>query len=73
MGLDQYAYSAAKANQNRDFYDDARFDEELGEYVNDKVTKPKELAYWRKHPNLHGWFHKEWESQGNTGDFNGDQ
>ena len=23
-----------------------------------------ELAYWRKHPNLHGWMEKLWESKG---------
>jgi hypothetical protein len=37
------------------------------------VAKPRELAYWRKHPNLHGWMHRLWESKGNTGDFNGDE
>jgi len=32
MGLDMYAYSKVKDNEQE-----------------------KELAYWRKHPNLHGW------------------
>ncbi len=35
--------------------------------------KPREIAYWRKHPSLHGWFQREWESEGNSGDFNGDE
>lgn len=39
MGLDQYAYAAAKAES----WDNSR-----------------ELAYWRKHPNLHGWMEARW-------------
>jgi len=73
MGLDMYAYSAVKANQERDWWDGAQIDEQTKEYVNPNVARPKEIAYWRKHPNLHGWFHQEWERQGNTGDFNGDE
>ncbi len=73
MGLDMYAYSATKANQERDWWDGAQIDEQTKEYVNPNVARPKEIAYWRKHPNLHGWFHQEWESQGNTGEFNGDE
>jgi hypothetical protein len=73
MGLDMYAYSATKANQDRDWWDGAQIDEQTKEYVNPNVVKPKEIAYWRKHPNLHGWFHRAWEQQGNDGDFNGDE
>ena len=25
---------------------------------------------WRKHPNLHGWMERLWESRGNEGSFN---
>lgn len=39
MGLDQYAYAAAKA---------------------ESWNNSKELAYWRKHPNLHGWMEARW-------------
>ena len=39
MGLDMYAYVAAKAG------------EEYG-------TGQREIAYWRKHPNLHGWMER---------------
>ena len=39
MGLDMYAYTAAKAEA-------------------DSETGQREIAYWRKHPNLHGWFEK---------------
>ena len=33
----------------------------------------REIAYWRKHPNLHGWMQQLWLSQGHSGDFNGDE
>lgn len=36
-------------------------------------TSRQELAYWRKHPNLHGWMQKLWEAKGGNGDFNGDE
>ena len=73
MGLDMYAYSCARAGQYNEFWDGAVMDTETKDFVNSKVSSPKEIAYWRKHPNLHGWFRREWESQGNTGDFNGDE
>lgn len=61
MGLDQYAYVAARAGQQNEFYDGAEFDEDTREYVNARVTKPRELAYWRKHPNLQGWMESLWK------------
>jgi len=70
MGLDMYAYAAANEKQYDRYWEDGHWEND--QYVS-KTTKPKELAYWRKHPNLHGWFHREWLDQGNTGDFNGDQ
>jgi hypothetical protein len=73
MGLDMYAYAAANEKQYGEFWADGEYDPDTKDYVNTAVSKPKELAYWRKHPNLHGWFHQEWLDQGNTGDFNGDQ
>jgi hypothetical protein len=27
------------------------------------VAKPREIAYWRKHPNLHGWMEQLWRSR----------
>jgi hypothetical protein len=47
MGLDMYAYTAAKANA-------------------DYETSQREIAYWRKHPNLHGWMEKLAEEKGLT-------
>lgn len=73
MGLDQYAYCAAKANQGNEFWTDAVLDPITREYVNPNVTKPREIAYWRKHPNLQGWMRRLWEQKGNSGDFNGDE
>ena len=73
MGLDMYAYAAANEKQYDEFWADGEYDPDTKDYVNTAVSKPKELAYWRKHPNLHGWFHQEWIDQGNTGDFNGAQ
>ena len=68
MGLDQYAYVAARANQREEFYETGEFDSELKEYTNKNVEKPREIAYWRKHPNLQGWMEQLWVEKGrNTG------
>ena len=72
MGLDQYAYVAARSNERSEFY------ESEGEFVNGEwevpgKSRPREIAYWRKHPNLHGWMQKLWEAKGGIGDFNGDE
>ena len=58
MGLDMYAYVATREGQQRDYYDGAEWDENAREFVNKTVNKPREIAYWRKHPNLHGWMEK---------------
>lgn len=49
MGLDQYAYAAARSNQRHDFYNQTP-----------DVSKPIDIAYWRKHPNLQGWMERLW-------------
>ncbi len=74
MGLDQYAYVAAKAGQQSQFYETAVFDKDIGEMVNPKVTRPREIAYWRKHPNLQGWMQQLWIKKGceSDGDATGD-
>ena len=61
VGLDQYAYTAARAGQQSDYYEGAEFDEATRDYVNKKVNKPREIAYWRKHPNLQGWMESLWK------------
>jgi hypothetical protein len=78
MGLDQYAYVASKAGQQSEYYN-AEGDYVDGEWRPHKstVAKPREIAYWRKHPNLQGWMEKLWEKkmqlagQDNPHNFNG--
>lgn len=67
MGLDMYAYVAAKAGQQSEFYEGSQFDKESDNYVNPSVTQPREIAYWRKHPNLHGWMEQLWVAKGRPG------
>ena len=63
MGLDMYAYSASRAGANRDYWDGYDFDRGTS-----NQPQPKELAYWRKHPNLHGWMEQLWQAKGRPGD-----
>ena len=63
MGLDMYAYVATKAGQQQEYYEDAHWDDTDKEYVNGRVSKPREIAYWRKHPNLHGWMERLWNKR----------
>jgi hypothetical protein len=54
MGLDQYAYrTSVQISKPVDFQD---------EVYND--TEKSDLAYWRKHPNLHGWMEKLYYQKG---------
>ena len=68
-----YAYTAARAGQQNEFYEGAEWDEDTGHMVNPAVNKPRQLAYWRKHPNLHGWMDRLYRERGGKGDFNGDE
>ena len=56
-----YAY-VGREGQYRDHYYNAGVE----------VPKPREIAYWRKHPSFHGWMEKLWVSKGmpGTGDKN---
>jgi hypothetical protein len=69
MGLDMRVYVGTAGQYDAYWaqhgYEDVAEDQ--------KVSKPRDLARWRKHPNLHGWMQRLWESQGNEGDFNGDE
>lgn len=73
MGLDQYAYIANKAGQRAEFFAGSEYDAEKQEFVNPNVIEPQEIAYWRKHPNLHGWMQKLYEAKGGSGEFNHDE
>ena len=68
-----YAYVAQKEGQQNEYYEGAEFDPESKDYVNKKVSKPRELAYWRKHPNLHGWMEQLWHSKNKLNLENQDQ
>jgi len=58
-----YAYVAAKEGQQRAFYESAEFDNDAKDFVNKTIEQPREIAYWRKHPNLHGWMEQLWNSR----------
>ena len=72
MGLDMYAYVAAREGQHKEFWDGAWHDKESGEFVNEKTAKPLEIAYWRKHPNLHGWMEALWKAKGSPAGYDDD-
>jgi len=77
MGLDMYAYVANKANQQSEYNAGAEWNAVEKEYINPNVVKPHRLAYWRKHPDLHGYMEQLWQKKGMPGtgdtdaDFNG--
>lgn len=66
MGLDQYAYAAAKAGAYREYWDQAKWDDTEERFVSE-VSEPREIQYWRKHPNLHGWMENLWHEKGCPG------
>ncbi len=74
MGLDQYAYVAASETQHDEYWATGSWDAGTHDFVS-PVTKPRELAYWRKHPNLQGWMQSLWLEKGGDPDcsFNGVQ
>lgn len=61
MGLDMYAYVASKAGQMNDHYNNYDYEKDTS-----SVAKPREIAYWRKHPNLHGWMEQLWHKKRNA-------
>jgi uncharacterized protein YciU (UPF0263 family) len=58
-----YVYVAVKEGQQTEFYENAKYNEATGEFVSKTVAKPREIAYYRKHPNLHGWMEQLWRSK----------
>ena len=58
MGLDQYAYVAAKAGAYDEYWGDENYEKKDDDPT--KLRKPTELAYWRKHPKLQGWMERLW-------------
>lgn len=53
MGLDMYAFSVAKMNSNEDF-------------VIAEDSERTQIAYWRKHHDLHGWMEHLYHNKGGT-------
>ena len=68
MGLDQYAYVAAKAGQRDEYWNQHDLPEDQR-----TVNKPREIAYWRKHPNLQGWMERLWREKGQPGGDSGQE
>ena len=60
MGLDMYAFALKGEVRSEVDFD------------TNNVTSEVEVAYWRKHPNLHGWMEELYYQKGGTDDsFNG--
>ena len=66
MGLDQYAYVAAKAGAYDEYYANENYEKDENDST--KLRKPTEIAYWRKHANLQGWMERLWVEK-NPGHF----
>jgi hypothetical protein len=66
MGLDQYAYVAAKAGAYSEYWNQAYWNDEEKRFEAD-IPQPREIQYWRKHPNLHGWMENLWREKGCPG------
>jgi hypothetical protein len=73
MGLDMYAYVGRPGQQDEYNRQDGDWDPDTKEWkTSGPVAKPRQIAYWRKHPNLHGWMEKLAEAKGLEYDsFNG--
>jgi hypothetical protein len=65
MGLDQYAYVAARAGAQAEYYNDENYDKDDADPT--KIGPPREIAYWRKHPSLQGWMERLWIENGRPG------
>jgi len=63
MGLDMYAYTASRPGQYDEWWSGADIDPENNSLVNPNMSKPVEISYWRKHPNLHGWMERLWQKK----------
>jgi hypothetical protein len=57
-----------------DFNDEIYGKDKDGEIdYGNSIVKTEEVAYWRKHPDLHGWMQKLYEGKGGEDEsFNGD-
>jgi hypothetical protein len=75
MGLDMNAYKTkAKFTKDTDFNDEIFGKTGDGEIdFEGLIVDTEEIAYWRKHPDLHGWMEQLYRKKGGTEkSFNGD-
>ena len=75
MGLDMNAYKTkAKFTKDTDFNDEIFGKTGDGEIdFEGLIVDTEEIAYWRKHPDLHGWMENLYrEKGGREKSFNGD-
>ena len=75
MGLDMNAYKTkAKFTKDTDFSDEIYGKGANGDIdFEGLIVDIEEIAYWRKHPDLHGWMEQLYRKKGGTEkSFNGD-
>ena len=75
MGLDMYAQRMKfTPTKEVDFTDELYGKDKDGEIdYGNSIVKMEEVAYWRKHPDLHGWMENLYrEKGGREKSFNGD-
>ena len=75
MGLDMHVYRMKfTPTEEVDFNDEIYGKDQDGEIdYGNSIVKTEEVAYWRKHPDLHGWMQKLYEEKGGEDkSFNGD-
>ena len=75
MGLDMNAYKTkAKFTKDTDFNDEIYGKGANGDIdFEGLIVDIEEIAYWRKHPDLHGWMEQLYRKKGGTEkSFNGD-
>ena len=75
MGLDMHVYRMKfTPTKEVDFNDEIYGKDQDGEIdYGNSIVKTEEVAYWRKHPDLHGWMENLYrEKGGREKSFNGD-
>ena len=71
MGLDQYVYQTKIKNLNKkEKIKNTAIWESYEDFIKDFDEDYSEFWYWRKHPNLHGWFEQIFLSYSNSDVFN---
>ena len=76
MGLDMYAYVSRPGQRDEYNSQEGDWDPDTRAWTSrGPVTEPIELAYWRKHPSLHGWMEQLFRKKNpdSISSFNGDE